>query len=164
VNRAGLSGHPIGLLQFDAPEMRSRGDKFDAHALAVLGVVAEIDHPAFLLFLRGGIGEYEQRSHFQVLVGVEQSAMRIDNNRFAGMPEPFRFTEACAHITVTIEGPSRRVALPSEQQTPRTEQQTPRKSLRSVVDFAAESHFRLLGSLYRIGIISVYSLSCKSNI
>ena len=57
VNRAGLSGHPIGLLQFDAPEMGSRGDKFDAHALALLGIVAEIDHSAFLLFLRGGIGE-----------------------------------------------------------------------------------------------------------
>jgi hypothetical protein len=57
VNGAGLSGHPIGLLQFDAPEMGSRGDKFDAHALALLGVVAEIDHSAFLLFLRGGIGE-----------------------------------------------------------------------------------------------------------
>ena len=57
VNGAGLSGHPIGLLQFDAPEMRSRGDKFDAHALALLGVIAEIDHSAFLLFLRSGIGE-----------------------------------------------------------------------------------------------------------
>jgi hypothetical protein len=88
VNGAGLGGHPIGLLQFDAPEMGSRGDKFDAHALALLGVVAEIDHSAFLLFLRGGIGEYEQRSHLQVLLGVEQSAMRIDNDRFAGMPEP----------------------------------------------------------------------------
>jgi hypothetical protein len=95
--------------------MESRGDKLDAHALALLGVIAKIDHSAFLLFLRGGIGDYEQRSYFQVLVGVEQSAMSIDNNRFAGMPEPFRFTEACAHITVTIEGPSRRVALPSKR-------------------------------------------------
>jgi hypothetical protein len=102
------------VLQFDAPEMGSRGDKFDAHALAFLGIVADIDHSAFLLFLRGGIGENEQRSYFQVLVGVEQSAMGVDNNRFAGMPKPFRFTEACAHITVTIEGLSRRVALPSE--------------------------------------------------
>lgn len=88
LKRAGLSGHPIGLLQFDAPEMGSRGDKFDAHALALLGIVAEIDHSAFLLFLRRGIGENEQRSHFRVLLGVEQSAMRIDNDRFAGMLEP----------------------------------------------------------------------------
>jgi hypothetical protein len=87
VNGAGLSGHPIGLLQLDAPEMRSRGDEFDAHALALLGIIAKIDHSAFLLFLRGGIGEYEQRSYFQVLLGVEQSAMGIDNDRFAGMLE-----------------------------------------------------------------------------
>ena len=57
VNGAGLRGHPIGLLQLHAPEMGSRGDKFDTHALALLGVIAKIDHSAFLLFLRGGIGE-----------------------------------------------------------------------------------------------------------
>jgi hypothetical protein len=124
VNRAGLSGHPIGLLQFDAPEMGSRGDKFDAHALALLGVVAEIDHSAFLLFLRGGTGKNEQRSYFQVLLGVEQSAMGIDNNRFAGMLEPpallilarelypdshehsgaasFAFVDGCIHGTTMV--------------------------------------------------------------
>jgi hypothetical protein len=124
LKRAGLSGHPIGLLQFDAPEMGSRGDKFDANALALLGIVAEIDHSAFLLFLRGGIGEYEQRSHFQVLLGVEQSAMGIDNDRFAGMLEPpallilarelhpdshehsgaasFAFVDGCIHGTTMV--------------------------------------------------------------
>jgi hypothetical protein len=87
-NRAGLSGDPIGLLQFDAPEKGRRGNKFDAHALAFLGVVAEIDDSAFLLFLRSGIDEYEQRSYLQILLGVEQSAMGADHDRFAGMPKP----------------------------------------------------------------------------
>jgi hypothetical protein len=87
-NRAGLSGDPIGLLQFDAPEKGSWGNKFDAHALAFLGIVAEIDDPAFLLFLSGGIDEYEQRSYLQILLGVEQSAMGADHDRFAGMPKP----------------------------------------------------------------------------
>src|ERR1700680_1694142 len=124
LKRTGLSGHPIGLVQFDAPEMGSRGDKFDAHALALLGVVAKIDHSAFLLFLRGGIGENEQRSYFQVLLGVEQSAMGIDNDRFAGMLEPpallilarelhphsqehsgaasFAFVDGCIHGTTMV--------------------------------------------------------------
>ncbi len=124
MNRACLSGHPIGLLQFDAPEMGRRGNEFDAHALALLGVIAEIDHSAFLLFLRGGIGEHEQRSHFQVLLGVEQSAMGIDNNRLAGMLEPpallilarelhpdshehsgaasFAFVDGCIHGTTMV--------------------------------------------------------------
>ncbi len=124
LKRAGLSGHPIGLLQFDAPEMGSRGDKFDAHALALLGVIAKIDHSAFLLFVRGGIGENEQRPYFQVLLGVEQSAMGIDNDRFAGMLEPpallilarelypdshehsgaasFAFVDGCIHGTTMV--------------------------------------------------------------
>ena len=124
LKRAALRGHPIGLLQFDAPEMGSRGDKFDAHALALLGIIAKIDHSAFLLLLRGGIGKNEQRSHFQVLLGVEQSAMGIDNNRFAGMLEPpallilarelhpdshehsgaasFAFVDGCIHGTTMV--------------------------------------------------------------
>jgi hypothetical protein len=88
LNRAGLSGDPIGLLQFDAPEKGSWGNKFDAHALAFLGIVAEIDDSAFLLFLSSGIDEYEQRSYLQILLGVEQSAMGADHDRFAGMPKP----------------------------------------------------------------------------
>jgi hypothetical protein len=87
-NRAGLSGDPIGLLQFDAPEKGSWGNKFDAHTLALLGIVAEIDDSAFLLFLRSGIDEYDQRPYLQILLGVEQSAMGADHDRFAGMPKP----------------------------------------------------------------------------
>ena len=124
LKRAALRGHPIGLLQFDAPEMGSRGDKFDAHALALLGIIAKIDHSAFLLLLRGGIGKNEQRSHFQVLLGVEQGAMGIDNDRFTGMLEPpallilarelhpdshehsgaasFAFVDGCIHGTTMV--------------------------------------------------------------
>jgi hypothetical protein len=86
-NRAGLSGDPIGLLQFDAPEKGSWRNKFDAHALALLGIVAEIDDSAFLLFLSRGIDEYEQRAYLQILLGVEQSAMSADHDRFADMPK-----------------------------------------------------------------------------
>jgi hypothetical protein len=85
LERAGLSGGPVLVREFDAPESRRRGEKFDAHAPALVRIVAEIDHSTFLVLLRKGIGEDEEGSYLQILVEVEQSSMGIDNNRFAGV-------------------------------------------------------------------------------
>jgi hypothetical protein len=84
-NRGGLSGGPIRAREFDTPESRRRREEFDAHALPLVRIVAEVDHPALLLVLRERIGEDEKGSDLQLLVGIEQGAMRIDNDRFAGV-------------------------------------------------------------------------------
>lgn len=85
LEHADLSGDPIGLREFDAPESRRRGEKFDAYALALVGIVAQIHNATFLLVLRERIGKYENGSQFQILVEVEQSSMSVDNDRFADM-------------------------------------------------------------------------------
>jgi hypothetical protein len=87
-NRGRLSGGPIRAREFHAPESRRRREEFDTHALALVRIVAEVHHPAFLLVLREGIGEDEKGSDLQLLVGVKQGAMRVDHNRFAGVLKP----------------------------------------------------------------------------
>ena len=80
-----LRGNPIGLREFDTPESRRRGEKFDANALALVGIVAEIHNSAFLFILRERIGKDEDGSQFQILVEVKQSSMSVDHDRFADM-------------------------------------------------------------------------------
>ena len=50
-----LRGDPIRLREFDAPESRCRGEKFDAYALALVGIFAEIHDSAFLLIYTLGM-------------------------------------------------------------------------------------------------------------
>src|SRR5260370_40793010 len=87
LKRAGLSGDPVRVREFDAPESRRRGEKLDGHALAFVGVVAEVDDSTLLLVLGKRIGEDEQGSYLQILIEVEQSAMGVDHDRFAGVPK-----------------------------------------------------------------------------
>src|SRR5579862_4970225 len=87
LNRGGLSGNPVRMREFDAPESRCGSEEFDAHALAFVRVVSEIDDAAFLLLLAERIREDEQRSHIQLLVEIDQGPVRIDDNRFRGGPE-----------------------------------------------------------------------------
>jgi len=75
------------MSKFNAPESRRRGEKFDAHPLAFVGVVAEVDDSTFLLLLGERIGEDEEGTYLQILIEVEQSAMCVDNDRFAGVPK-----------------------------------------------------------------------------
>src|SRR5437879_67230 len=84
-NRAGLRGRPVGAGELHAPESRRWRQEFDAHTLAFVRIVAEEDHPAFLLVLREGIGDDENGADLQLLVGVEQGAMRVDNDRLTGV-------------------------------------------------------------------------------
>jgi len=67
--------------------MRSGGQEFEAHALAFVSGVAEKHDAAFLLFLGERIGENDHCVHAERLIEVQQAAMRIDDNRFAGLAE-----------------------------------------------------------------------------
>ena len=48
---------PIGLREFDSPEMRRRRYKLQADPLAFSIIVAEVNDAAFLFLLREGIGD-----------------------------------------------------------------------------------------------------------
>ena len=67
--------------------MRRGGKELDADALAFVGGIAEKHDAAFLLFLREGIGEDEHGVHVERLVQVDQAAVRIDDDGFAGFAE-----------------------------------------------------------------------------
>src|ERR1700728_556579 len=74
---------PILLREFDAPEMRAGAEKLYADTRATLGRVAEIDHAALLLFFRGGIDEHQIRAELELLVQIEQAAVRVDHDGLA---------------------------------------------------------------------------------
>ena len=74
---------PILLGKFDAPEMRARAEELDADARTLFGGVAEVDDPAFLLFIGRGIDENQLGANFERLVEIEQAAMSVDYNRLA---------------------------------------------------------------------------------
>lgn len=76
--------------EFNAPEVGRRREEFDADALALFGIglIAEINDAAFLVFLREGVSDDEEGAHFDGLLSVEQSPMGIDYNRLAGFAEP----------------------------------------------------------------------------
>jgi len=67
--------------------MRRRSKKFDPHALAFIGGVAEKYDAAFLFFLRKWIGEDEHGAHIERLVQIHQAAVGVDHDRFASLAE-----------------------------------------------------------------------------
>lgn len=67
--------------------MRCGGEKLEAYALAFVGGIAEKHDAAFLLFLCERIGENDHGIHGERLIEVEQAAVRIDDNRIAGLSE-----------------------------------------------------------------------------
>jgi hypothetical protein len=69
--------------EFNAPEMGARREKLNSDARALLGSIADIYDPAFLLFLGHRIDERDIRAHFKRLVQVEQAAMRVDHDGLA---------------------------------------------------------------------------------
>lgn len=84
------------MREFDAPESRRRGQEFDSHAPAFIRIVAQVDHPALLLVLGEGVGEDENGSDLQLLVEVEQGAVGVDDDRFAGvLKSPALMVLAC---------------------------------------------------------------------
>ena len=62
-------------------------EKFDADALAFVGRLSQKDDARFLLFLRERVGEDDDRIHGQRLVQIQEAAVRVDYDGFAGLPE-----------------------------------------------------------------------------
>ena len=77
----------LGRREFHAPKSRSRREEFDAHAAAFVGILSEINDAAFLLVLSRRIREDKHGSHLQILVEIEQTAVRADHDGFAGLAE-----------------------------------------------------------------------------
>jgi hypothetical protein len=85
-----LGGRPYGpilLCEFDTPKMRARGEKFDAHARAFFGCIAEIDHTAFLFFFGDGIDEHDFGAKRERFLQIEQAAVRVNDDGLAILAE-----------------------------------------------------------------------------
>ena len=82
-----MSGDPIGLGKFNAPEARRRGKKFDADAAALVAIVAEVDDAALQLVLSEGVGKHQHRTEFEILGQIQQPAMSADDDGFGGLAE-----------------------------------------------------------------------------
>ena len=67
--------------------MRRGSKKFEPHALAFVGGIAEKNDAGFLFFLRKWIGKDQHRVHGQRLIQVQQAAVRIDHDGLAGLAE-----------------------------------------------------------------------------
>jgi len=67
--------------------MRRGCEKFDADALAFVGRLSQKDDARFLLFLRERVGEDDHRIHDQRLVQIQEAAVCVDHDGFAGLPE-----------------------------------------------------------------------------
>src|ERR1700688_980378 len=83
----GGRGGPIGGDEIDAPEMRRRGEKLEAYALAFFCRVTQKHDTAFLVFLRERVGDDEDRVQVQRLIQTEHAAVRIDHASLAGFAE-----------------------------------------------------------------------------
>jgi hypothetical protein len=83
--------------------MRRWSEEFDADALSFFAELSEENHAAFQLILRKRIRERDHRAGIQLLIQIEQPAVRVDDNRVARLAElaavdvlPFR-DNAYAH-------------------------------------------------------------------
>jgi hypothetical protein len=97
VGATGWDGGPIGLGEFHAPEVRRWRQEFDAYALALAGIVAEVNDAGFLFFLSEGIGDDELRVVVERLRENEQGAVRIDDDGLAGFAEAFAVAILACH-------------------------------------------------------------------
>src|SRR5712691_538608 len=77
----------IGCGEIHAPEARRGREELDADALAFFIGLAQKDDAALLLFLREGIGEDDQQAVLERLVQINQRAVGVNDNGFAGLAE-----------------------------------------------------------------------------
>ena len=63
--------------------MRRWSEEFDADALSFFAELSEENHAAFQFILRKRIREHEHRPGLQLLIQIEQPAVRVNNNRVA---------------------------------------------------------------------------------
>jgi hypothetical protein len=67
--------------------MRRGCEKFDANALAFVRSIPDENDAGFLLFLRKGVGDNDDGIHVHRLIQVQQAAVGIDDDGFAGFAE-----------------------------------------------------------------------------
>jgi hypothetical protein len=67
--------------------MRRRGEKFDSHALPFLPWIAQVDDPAFQLFLRLRVADDQHLPILDFMLQEQQTAVGIDDYRFADLAE-----------------------------------------------------------------------------
>ena len=63
--------------------MGARREKFDADTRALLGCVAQVNHAAFLFLFGAGIDENEVRAELKFVLQINESAVRVDDDRVA---------------------------------------------------------------------------------
>jgi len=83
----GDSGDAGGGFEVDAPEMRGRGEEFDADAEAAVAGVAEENDATLQLFLGFGIDEDEHLAAVHFVLEHEQAAVLVDHQGFADFAE-----------------------------------------------------------------------------
>lgn len=79
----GGSRRPVLGGEFHAPEVRARGEEFDAYPGAFVGCVAKIDDAALLFFFGDGIDENQIAADDQRFVEIEKPTMRVDHDCLA---------------------------------------------------------------------------------
>ena len=112
--RASWNGHPVGLGELDAPEVRCGGEEFEANSLAFAGIVAQVDDAAFLLFLGGRIGERQDAAHLQGLVEIDESTVSVDDDGLAEGSEAFGIAILAGHNHADTAKDSRAAAFTLE--------------------------------------------------
>src|SRR5215831_7951757 len=82
-----LIGVPGVRREFDAPETRTRREKFNSDTHALIRRIAQGDNSAYLLFFGDKIGEDNLGADFHRLVQAKQTPMRVYHDRFGVLAE-----------------------------------------------------------------------------
>jgi len=96
--RSTISARSSLLFQFQAPEVRRRRQKFNSHPLASLHWIAQINHSAFLFFLRLRISQNEHYAVVHLMLQHEKAAVGIDDHGFAELSELFSVMSAALRL------------------------------------------------------------------
>jgi len=101
-----------GFGEFEAPEARSGGEKFDADALAAIAGFTEINDAAFLLFVSFGVGEDNHFAVVDLMLEHEQAAVGVDDDGLANFLKFLAIVSAArglhAHLVEDASAAARR--------------------------------------------------------
>lgn len=114
MGRTSRDGDPVGLGELDAPEVWSGRQKFEAYTLAFAGIVAQVDDAALLFFLGGRIRDRQDAAHFERLIEIDESAMRVDDDGFADGAETLGVAILAGHNDADATKDSRTAAFTLE--------------------------------------------------
>lgn len=91
--------------------MRGGRKKFQADALAPIGNVSQINDPALLLLISDGIDDLHLAAEFHCFIQVDQSALRIYDDRLARLTEFVAIGIESAHLHADALKHARTAAL-----------------------------------------------------